>query len=84
MGEKCIALEYGVDVAFVGRNSVYALAVEEHISAGGLEKACDYAESGGLSAARRPEKGNELLILYVETDVFEDTFALLKFHDDIL
>ena len=84
VGEKCISLEYGVDVALVGRNSVYALAVEKHVSAGGLKKACDYAESGGLSAARRPEKGNELLILDVETDIFEDTLALLKFHDNIL
>ena len=61
--EQRIALEYGVDLALVGRNIVQALAVEEYIAGIRLLEAADDAQCGRFAAAGRAQQRDELAAL---------------------
>ena len=62
--EQRIALEYGVDLALVGRYVVQVAVPSKSTSPeSGLLKAADDAQRGGFAAARRAEQGHKLAAL---------------------
>jgi hypothetical protein len=60
VGEEGVVLEDGVDVALVGWNARYVLALEPDGTRGGSFEACDHPQRGRLAAARRSEHREEL------------------------
>src|SRR5580698_1140777 len=59
MREQRVVLKDGADVALVGLQMLDAGAVQTDFSRGGFFKSGDHAQSGGLSAARGAEQGEE-------------------------
>ena len=81
MGEECIALKDGVDVALVRRNVVDALAEEEDVPLIGRFEAADHAQGRGLAAAGWAEQREEFVVVDVEVDAVENGFAVKLFGD---
>ena len=71
MGEEGIALEHGVQWSLVRRHSGYVLAVQHYAAFVGLKETGYHTQQGGLSAARRPQKGDELTAADIQIDVVE-------------
>ena len=70
--EKRISLENGVDVSLVRRSLEEILALEINDAGISSLKACDDAERCRLSAARRTEERDELIVPDIERDILED------------
>ncbi len=71
MREQGVVLEYGVDVALVGRYARSLDTVDADRTAGGLLEACDQAQAGGLARARGAEHGEEFAIDDVDADLVD-------------
>lgn len=84
MREERVFLEYGVDLALVGRDVHDVLAVEEDLALGGLQEAAEDAQQRRLATAGGTEQGDELIFVNVQADALEDDLPVLKALDDIL
>ena len=77
IGVQSIALEHHGDVAVLGRHVVDALAVDEHIARGNVLQAGDHAHRRGLTAARRANEDDELLVVNGEVEVLYSEHTVL-------
>ena len=77
VGVQSIALEHHGDVAVLGRHVVDALAVDEHVARGNVLQAGDHAHRRGLTAARRANEDDELLVVNGEVKVLNSEHAIL-------
>ena len=77
VGVQSIALEHHGDVAVLGRHVVDALAVDEHVARGNVLQAGDHAHRRGLTAARRANEDDELLVVNGEVEVLYSEHAVL-------
>ena len=82
--EERVFLEYGVDLALVGRDVHDVLAVEEDLALGGLQEAAEDTQQRRLAAAGGTEQGDELVFVNIQADALEDDLPVLKALDDIL
>ena len=82
--EERVFLEYGVDLALVGRDVHDVLAVKEDLALGGLQEAAEDAQQRRFAAAGGTEQGDELIFVNVQADALEDDLPVLKALDDIL
>ena len=64
-----ILLEYRVDLTFVRRDIIDPHAVKKHVAAGGLYKAADDPERGGLAAAGWTQQREEFLIIKIQVNI---------------
>ena len=71
VGEECVALENGVDVALVWRNVVDALTEKEDVALIRRFKAADHAQGRGLAAAGLAQDRNELVFTKGNVDALE-------------
>ena len=76
VGEQGITLENGVYLALIGRQVVDSCAIKKNVTFGGLDKTADDPEGGGFTTAGRPKKSNEFLIVDIQVDVVQDSFAV--------
>src|SRR5262245_44694682 len=76
MREQRIALENGVDRAMVRRPVGDGLAMEQDIAGCRQLESRDQAEQGRLAAARRPEKGEELILANGDGDVVQGPYGI--------
>ena len=81
MREECILLEYGIDVALVGRHVVDAVAHKDHIALIRVSKAADNPQGSGFAAAGWTKKGNKLVVVDIQTDVVQHHFAVKGLGD---
>jgi hypothetical protein len=79
VGEECIFLKNGVDVALVGRDVVDALAVKDNVALVGALEAADDAKRRGFSTARRAEKRDKFLVMDDKINVVENGFSVKAF-----
>ena len=66
-----VFLEHGVYAALVGRNVCNVLALKKHLTLVGVLETADYAQHGGLAAARRAEQRNELALAYIQVYIVQ-------------
>ena len=83
MREKRVFLKNSVDVAAVGGEVVYFLAVKIHVAGVRRLKAADDTQGRGFSAAGRPEEGYKLFVIDVEIKPGENRLTV-KFLGDVL
>jgi len=69
MRKEGVILEDGIDLAFVGRQRGYILAVQQHSAAIGLFEAGQDAKQRGLSAAAGTQEGKEFPLADGERDI---------------
>ena len=81
MREQGVALEYGVDVALMGRQAVDVLPHKDNVAAVRGLKTADDAQQRRLAAARRAQQGDKLVVIDVEVDVVEHDLAVKGFCD---
>ncbi|MNI85739.1 hypothetical protein D3C73_1427610 [compost metagenome] len=67
--EQCVVLEYGIDVALVGRHASGLDAMDEDRAAVGLLETRYKAQAGGLARAGGAEHRKELTIDDVDADL---------------
>ena len=60
VGEQRVILEENADIAAVGGDSGNVFAVHQDLPGGGLSKAGDHAQCGGLAAAAAAQQGDHL------------------------
>ena len=77
IGVQSVALEHHGDVAVLGRHVVDALAVDEHVARGNVLQAGDHAHRRGLTAARRANEDDELLVVNGEVEVLYSEHTVL-------
>ena len=77
IGVQSITLEHHGDVAVLGRHVVDALAIDEHIAGGDVLQAGDHAHRRGLTAARRANEDDELLVVNGEVEVLYSEHTVL-------
>ena len=77
IGVQSIALEHHGDVAVLGSDVVDALAVDEHVARGDILQAGDHAHRRGLTAARRANEDDELLVVNGEVEVLYSEHTVL-------
>jgi hypothetical protein len=88
--EESIALEYRIHRTLMRRYIGDVLSVDEDFSLVCVAESGKQTEEGGLSAAGRTEKGEELSLLYIKAYVikntlFSEAFAyVLEFYDLIV
>ena len=82
-----VALENHADAALFGRNKGFAARdqspVDEYLTRGGLFKARNDAEHGGLSTAGRPEKRDEFAVTEGRVE-FTEHHVVSKCFGDVL
>ena len=83
MREQRVFLEYGVDLAAIGRHVVDALPVEKDISGRGRLKAADDPQGCGLAAAAGTEQCEKLVIVDSQVDVVKHSLSV-KAHGHVL
>ncbi|MNT63199.1 hypothetical protein D3C72_2009930 [compost metagenome] len=76
MREQGVALEHGIDRPAEGRQALHGLAVEADGAGAGLLEAGDEPQQGGLAAAGRAEKGEELVGADFQGNIVEGLHAL--------
>ena len=81
MRKERIALENRIDLTFIRRYVVEALALKEHIARSRGLKTADDAQRRCLAAARRAEQRNKFLIPNIEIDSAKNGFAVKFFFD---
>ena len=85
--EESIALEYRIHRTLMRRYIGDVLSVDEDFSLVCVAESGKQTKEGGLSAAGRTEKGEELSLLYIKADVIKnalvsEAFAyVLEFYD---
>jgi hypothetical protein len=79
--EEGVALEHGVDVAFVRRKAGHVGIAQEDRSAGGLLEAADHPQRRRLAAARRAEQGEELAFRDPQAEVVDRDRLLEDLRD---
>ena len=77
VGVQSVALEHHGDVAVLGSDVVDALAVDEHVTRGDVLQASNHAHRRGLTAARRANEDDELLVVNGEVKVLNSEHAIL-------
>ena len=77
IGVQSIALEHHGNVAVLGRHVVDALAVDEHVTRSDVLQAGDHAHRRGLTAARRADENDKLLVVNGEVKVLHREHAIL-------
>ena len=84
MGIERVGLEHHGDVAVLRMQLVDAIAGNADLAAGNVLEASNHAQQGGLAAARRADKHDELAVLDPEVDVmqhFDGAIGLLDVLD---
>ncbi len=71
MREQRIALEHHAHAAFFRAQGSDVAALEQDAAMGGLHKAGDHLQGGGLAAAGGPEQGEELAAPDLQAQVFD-------------
>ena len=69
VGIQSVVLENHRDVAILGCNIVDQLVADVELAVGNLFQAGDHAQRGGLTATRRSDQNDELLVLDVQREV---------------
>ena len=77
IGVQSIALEHHGNVAVLGCHVVDALAVDEHVARGDVLQAGDHAHRRGLTAARRANEDDKLLVVNGEVEVLYSEHTVL-------
>ena len=70
-GEQSVALEHDADVAVLDGYVGDVPSLDEDAAGGGLDKARDGPQRGGLAAAGRSQKRKEFALLHVDVDVVQ-------------
>ena len=83
MGEQGILLENRVDVPFVRRQIVDALAFKDNVAAFRLQKSADDPQRGGFAAAAGTEDRHKFLFVDVQVDMIEDDLTV-KAEENVL
>ena len=77
IGVQSIALEHHGNVAVLGCHVVDALAVDEHVARSDVLQASNHAHRRGLTAARRANENDKLLVMHGEVKVLHREHAVL-------
>ena len=83
MRKQRVFLEYRVDLALVRRQTGNILAVKQHLTVIGVEKARNDAQECGFAAAGRAEQRDEFVFMNVQRNAVEHALTV-KILDDIL
>ena len=78
MREERILLEYRINVSFVCGHVADFNAVKIELTLVSIFKTADDAERSGLTATRRTEKSDKLLISDVEIHRIDNLFAVIR------
>ena len=71
MGKKSVALENGVDLAFMRRQRIDFFAIKNNLTFVRLYKSGNDSQGSGFAATRRTEQSYKLLITNVKVKIFE-------------
>ena len=77
VGVQGVALEHHGDIAVLGSDVVDALAIDEHVARGDVLQTGDHAHRRGLTAARRANENDKLLVMHGEVKVLHREHAVL-------
>ena len=79
MVEESILLKDSVQWALIGRKRSDILSFKENASGIGFLKTSEYAQEGGLPAARRTQKRQELILPDVQIQLLQDRNLVKRF-----
>jgi hypothetical protein len=74
-----VGLEDHGDAALDRRQIVDAHAIDDDVALSGRIEAGDHPQQRGLAAARRADEDNELAVLHVELDAFQNFVVAIEF-----
>jgi len=80
MGKQGVLLEDRVDLPLMGRHVVDPRAVKEHVARGGLLKAADDAQHGGLAAPGGAQQREKFLIVDIQVNVVQNDVLVKPHH----
>ena len=79
MGEKRVLLKDRVYGSLMWGRVLDAFAVKGNVACVGGLKSADDTQGGGLTAARRAEQSHELLVVYLQIDMIENSLSIIGF-----
>ena len=79
MREKCVFLENGIQLPFVGRERSDVFSVKDDLSLIWRFKTADQTERGGLSTAAGTKKCEKFILTDIEVQIVQDHLAVIRF-----